>query len=76
MGQRTIAEILAAISTTERVTAFLDRYAEHDRAIERLADDITVARLTLVDELRRRLRPYTRGALSAGAASPVKIGPL
>lgn len=63
VGQRTIAEILAAIATTERVTAFLDRYAEHDAAIERLVDDISVARLTLVDELRTRLLPHTRAAL-------------
>lgn len=64
-GQRTIAEILAAISTTERVSAFLGRYAERDIAIERLVDDITVARLTLIGELRTRLRPHTRQALGA-----------
>ena len=57
-----MAEILAAIATAERVTAFLDRYAERDAAIERLVDDITVARLALVGELRGRLRPHTRTA--------------
>ena len=65
MEHRTIAEIVAAITTTERVTAFLDRYAERDEAVERLADDISVARLTLVEELRSRLRPHTRAALRA-----------
>ena len=62
MRQRTIAEILAAIATAERVTAFLDRYAERDAAIERLVEEITVARLALVGELRGRLRPHTRAA--------------
>jgi len=62
-GQRSPVEILAAIANTERVTAFLAGYAEHDEAIERLVDDITVARLTLVDELRRRFRPHTRAVL-------------
>ncbi len=57
-----MAEILAAIATAERVTAFLDRYAERDAAIERLVDDITVARLALIGELRGRLRPHTRTA--------------
>jgi hypothetical protein len=63
MRQRTIVEILAAITTAERVTAFLDRHAERDAAIERLLDDISVARLALVGELRRRLLPHTRTAL-------------
>jgi hypothetical protein len=58
-----MAEILAAIATAERVTAFLDRYAERDAAIEHLVDDITVARLALVGELRARLQPHTRTAL-------------
>ena len=58
-----MAAILAAIATVERVTAFLDRYAERDGAIERLVDDITVARLALVGELRERLQPHTRTAL-------------
>ena len=58
-----MAEILAAIATAERVTAFLDRHVERDAAIERLVDDITVARLALVGELRGRLRPHTRTAL-------------
>lgn len=69
VGQRTIAEILAAIATTELVTAFLDRSAERDPAIERLADDISVARRMLVRELRTRLVPHARAALRASRPS-------
>jgi hypothetical protein len=69
MGRRhrTITEILAAIATTERVTAFLAAYVERDAAIERLLDDITVGRLRLVDDLRSRLQPHTREALRAAS---------
>ena len=66
-GHRTITEILAAIATTERVSAFLAVYAERDAAIERLIDDISIGRLRLVDELRSRLQPHTREALRAAS---------
>jgi hypothetical protein len=64
-GHRTITDILAAIATTERVTAFLAGYAERDAAIERLLDDISIGRLRLVDELKRHLQPHTREAFRA-----------
>jgi hypothetical protein len=64
-GHRTITEILAAITTTERVSAFLAAYAERDAAIERLIDDITVGRLRLVGDLRSRLQPHMREAFRA-----------
>lgn len=65
MRQRTIPEIIAAITTTERVSACLERYPDRDEAIERLSDDITVNRLRLLGELRAVLRPHTRAALRA-----------
>jgi hypothetical protein len=54
--------MLAAIANTERVSAFLARYAERDEAIERLEDDVRANRSSLIDELRKLLPPGTRDA--------------
>lgn len=57
-------EILAAIGTTERVSAFLAGYDERDEVIEQLVNDVILQRLNLVEELRVRLGlPSTREAL-------------
>ena len=60
--KRTVVDILAALATTERVSAFLAGYAERDEAIERLLDDIAICRVRLVAELRGLLVPRTRAA--------------
>ena len=61
--ERTIAEILHAVATTEHVTDSLRRYPERDHAIEVLEDEVAIQRRMLVDDLRLRLRPAARSAL-------------
>lgn len=58
--ERSVLEMLAAIANTERVSAFLARYSDRDEAIERLEDDVTANRQSLIDELRRLLPPSAR----------------
>jgi hypothetical protein len=60
--ERSVVEMLVAIANTERVTAFLARYADRDEAIERLEEDVAANRKSLVDELRKLLPPTARDA--------------
>jgi len=62
---RPIVELLAAVATTERVARALHAYPERDAAVEALEDDVRIAHELLVEDVRARLRPHTRAALSA-----------
>jgi len=67
-AQRTIAEILAAIATTERLSAVLARYEQHDKAIELPVDDLAVDRRRLVADLREAAPCAHLRCASAGLA--------
>jgi hypothetical protein len=62
--QRGLEQILAALTTTERVSTALRTYPDRDKATEVLEDDLAIQRQQLVDELRAILRPHARAALS------------
>jgi hypothetical protein len=65
MPQRTVPEILAAIATTERVSAFLASYDERDTTIELLTNDVLLNRLRLVSELSEQLLSADRTLVQA-----------
>jgi hypothetical protein len=62
-----VLEILTAITTVERVSETLRGYPDRDRAIEILEDELSIARVRLVDDLRAELTPHTRNAVAVAA---------
>jgi hypothetical protein len=62
-----VLEILTAIATVERVSETLRGYPERDHAIEILEDELAIARVRLVGDLRAELTPHTRNAVAVAA---------